>query len=101
MALDDYDGEIVLTGTWLYDGQAPTSIEVVARNFDAFWESVDYEEPGRELMPLGPEGRLYTVSFSSGRSSGWGPFQTIEALKAWADAQPWGPVTWDDRPDET
>ena len=97
MALDDYDGEVVLTGTWLYDGKSPTLIQVIARTFDAPHEAEDYEEPDREPMALGPEGRLYTVSFPSGRSSGWGPFQTIEALKIWVDAQPWGPVTWSDK----
>jgi len=77
MALDNYDGEVVLTGMWLYDGKSPTPIQVIARTFDASHEAEDCEDSDREPMPLGPDGRLYTVSFPSGRSSGWGPFQTI------------------------
>ncbi len=96
MALDDYLGEVVLTGTWLYDGKVPKPICVIARNFDAFWKSPDFEELDRDPIPLGPEGRLYTVAFPPARDWDAWPYQTVDELKAWADTQAWGPVTWDE-----
>jgi hypothetical protein len=97
--LDDYLGEPVFGGTWLYDGSVPMRIEIVAQNDDVRhgWELDELEhvveEHGGEPWdvglprPMGPDGVLY--------SAGGPQFDTIEEAKAWADAQPWGPVTWD------
>ena len=91
MALDDFKGEPVLSGTWLYGGVKAERISILARNYDyyyAMYEEADALE-GEEPTPLGPDGRLYYVSASP-------PLPTIEEAKAWADSQPWGPVDWDE-----
>ena len=100
MAINDYDGEPVLGGFWLYDGTVRMSVSVMKRNFDI--EHANYLEEmehvrldhGYELPPPqppaepGPDGVFYYVLNSPS-------FDTIDEAKDWADGQPWGPVTWD------
>ena len=91
MALDDWHGEPVLSGTWFYDGQVPERITILARNYDmrhSMYEADGMLEAGEEPVPLGPDGRLYYVSKSP-------PLRSLEEAKAWADMQPWEPVEWD------
>jgi hypothetical protein len=100
MALDDFQGEPVLNGTWLYDGSVPTRTQIVAYNFDLehayALEELDHvvEDHGGEPYdvgqprPMGPDGVLY-------RAQNGPLFDTIEEAKAWAGQQPWGPITWD------
>jgi hypothetical protein len=100
MALNDYRGEPVLSGSWLYGGVQRQRISIVAYDHDpayAQWlDDLAYEGPeihGHtcEQTPLGPEGRLYRVGQTSC------PYvPTVEEAKAWADRQPWGPVSWDE-----
>lgn len=100
MALDDHLGETVLGGVWFYDGAVGRRTHIVARNYDrehacevdAHGDVLTDYEDALEGIPaprqMGPDGVLYSVEN--------GPqFDTIEEAKAWADAQPWGPVTWD------
>jgi hypothetical protein len=94
MALNDLQGEPVTSGTWLYDGSIRRSIHIVARNYDLDWavrygDGHDTPAEGEVPMPLNDAGVIYYVE-------GTGPgFHTVEEAKAWADQQPWGPVTWD------
>ena len=91
MALNDYEGELILVGWFLYDGTVPTRVEIIARNYD-----VDYHlnaanvvlEPRERPASLGLDGRLY---YFKGNLE---PHPTLEAAQAWADRQPWGPVDW-------
>ena len=98
MAVDDFEGEPVRSGVWLYDGAVWRAATVVACNFDrAHAEAMDdaaHAAPGEEIdvppaRPLGPDGLLYHVSGTS-----CPPFETASDATAWADGQPWGPVRW-------
>ena len=81
----------VATGTWLYDRTIPMPIAVWAiPSFDSS-SRYDEEEKLDESRPI-PEtldGYLYITV--PGRDE----FLTVAAAKASADAQPWGPVSWD------
>jgi hypothetical protein len=85
--------KIVASGTWLYDGTVPYRIAIYAK--PARFESSRYDDDDEQLderrpIPDTKDGFLYYCW--PGRS---GEHLTIEDAKAWADAQPWGPVTWD------
>ncbi|EGF92294.1 hypothetical protein ABI_07280 [Asticcacaulis biprosthecium C19] len=68
---------------------------IVARNFDHSFDPDDEDnEPGAGPMSLGPDGRLYSLSFVY--ASVGGPWQTVAEAKAWANSQAWGPVKWED-----
>ncbi len=91
MALDDLEGVVVASGTWLYDGAIPKRTDVIARNYDPAWAgySADGLVEDGELGPVpGPDGLYYYVS-------GTGPFSTAVEAKAWTE-QAWGPIRWDD-----
>ncbi len=93
MALDDYDGETVATGQWLYDG-LPKRIEVVAFDCDYFFERMPTDD-GREMQvayPLNAEGRLYYLR-PEGDVLPLKPFTNIADAKQYALEQPWS-VTW-------
>jgi hypothetical protein len=101
MALDDENGEAVAWGTWLYGGTAPMRVAVAASTVDRvhWWALEEIEHVrsshGTELEPLGaprpmgPDGVMYHIQNTASPD-----FDTIEEAKAWADAQPWGPVRW-------
>jgi hypothetical protein len=102
MALNDFQGEPVLGGTWMYDGIEPRRVLIVACNFDQEFASreddrlygVDDHREGEEPdapQAMGPDGCLYYLRGTS--SPGLG---TVAEAKAWADSQPWGPVAWDE-----
>lgn len=58
--------EIVLTGTWLYDGTAETPVDIVALDYDWWYALAEADgqlHEGEKPMPLGPDGRLYYVRF--------------------------------------
>jgi len=91
MALNDHEGELVLVGWFLYDGAVPTRVEIVARNYDVYYQVNDDDdllERRDQAVPLGTDGRLY---YFKGNLQ---PHRTLEAAQAWADRQPWGPVDW-------
>ena len=102
MALDDFHGEPILGGTWLYDGILPRRIVIIARNYDIEYtgrqddllygkeEDRDLDNEPDAPIPLGPDGRLYYVQNTSSPGH-----QTIDEVKAWAASQPWAPITWD------
>jgi hypothetical protein len=86
----------VATGTWFYDGSIPRPIAVYLKrarfassrfNHDTDDEpSIDESRP----IPATKDGYLYYCF--PGNS---GEHLSVDEAKAWADAQPWGPVKWD------
>lgn len=82
--------KIVATGTWLYDGTMPQHIEITSRPVElASSRYVDEELDEASAIPQTPDGFVYYVGVTRG-----GQFRTLDDAKAWADAQPWGPVQW-------
>jgi hypothetical protein len=82
----------VVTGTWFYDGTVPNPIAVWAKPASESYSRYDEDDELDEHNPI-PETRdgfLYCTV------PGQGEFLTVEEAKASADAQPWGPVRWDD-----
>jgi hypothetical protein len=97
------DRRVAAKGVWLYDRTVPRTIEIYARpvkfagsrfqeadehtaadTFDGFILAEDAP------IPVTPDGFVYYLSTASG-----GEFHSLEEAKKWADAQPWGPVSWD------
>ena len=82
--------KIVATGTWFYDKTVPQRIAIYAK--PARFASSRYDDDDKldESRPIPDtiDGFLYYCRPGS-------EHLTIEDAKAWADAQPWGPVTWD------
>jgi hypothetical protein len=83
----------VAAGAWFYDGEVPRHLEITAKPAEFAGSRFDDEE---RLDPSTPvleavEGLLYEVGATAG-----GEFSSLAEAKAWADAQPWGPVLWDD-----
>lgn len=94
MALDDYEGEAVATGSWLYDGET-RKIEIVAFDCDYFFERMPGDD-GRdvwEAYSLNEEGRLYYLK-PDGEVLPLKPFTTVAEAKQYAMSQPWS-VRWD------
>ncbi|HLX82901.1 MAG TPA: hypothetical protein VKR59_03325 [Terriglobales bacterium] len=82
----------VATGTWLYDLTVPMEITVWAKPARLAWSRVDDDENIDETKPI-PETRDGFLYYY--RPGGSGEYMTLEEAKAMADAEPWGPVTWD------
>ncbi len=58
--------EIVLTGTWLYDGLVAKPVDIVALDYDWWYrlgELDDQLEVGEMPKPMGQNGYLYYVRF--------------------------------------
>jgi len=99
----DLEERIVSEGVWLYNGTVPITITALARPArlagSRFKEAE--ENPRIPETPMGfvldhstpipdtPDGFVYYLSLGSGAE-----FRTLDEAKKWADAQPWGPVTW-------
>jgi hypothetical protein len=81
----------VAIGTWLYDGTIPRKIEVIAK--PARFASSRYDEDDQlndnAPIPTTPDGLIYKCVPGGGEGA------TLQEAKAWAEAQPWGPVKWD------
>ena len=82
-------------GTWLYDRSAPREITIKRKPATLAYSRFDYEtdqiDEGRPV-PQTKDGFLY---FCWPANSG--EHLTVEDAKKWADAQPWGPVSWSTR----
>ncbi len=92
MARNDYEGEYVTGGEFLYDGQVPKRIAIIARDYDVWYSMAraeDWLEPGQRPTPLGPDGLLY---YQQGELK---PHQTLDDVKAWIEAKDYGPIKWD------
>ncbi len=102
MAINDYQGEAVLGGTWLYGGATSQRVWIVACNYDREHGMVldealhagDRKDDLPAPRPMGPDRVLYYV-----RGTSCPDMNSILEAKAWADRQPWGPVSWDEPED--
>jgi hypothetical protein len=85
--------KIVATGTWFYGETIPTRIEIYAKPAEFAYSQFDEDEDLNETapVPVTLDGFVYQASLGN-----CGEHQTLAEAKAWADAQPWGPVKWDD-----
>ncbi|MGJ4883013.1 hypothetical protein [Bradyrhizobium sp. HKCCYLRH1065] len=91
--------EKVAEGTWYYDGSVPRRIAIYKKEArlasSRFNRDTDDEPSIDESRPI-PEtkdGFLYYCLLGNS-----GEHLSLAEAKAWADAQPWGPVNWDDDP---
>ena len=83
----------VASGVWRYDGTIPRPVEITAKPVA---EACSRYDDGEQLVhgrptPQTPDGYLYEVGSTTG-----GEFTSLAEAKAWADAQAWGPVDWND-----
>ncbi|MDF0583536.1 hypothetical protein [Bradyrhizobium yuanmingense] len=89
--------EKVAEGTWHYDGDIPRRIAVYrkeARLSSSRFNRDTEEEPSIDEsrpIPETKDGFLYYCLLTNS-----GEHLSLDEAKAWADAQPWGPVKWDD-----
>jgi hypothetical protein len=98
---------IVATGTWLYDGDVPTTVQVVMLDHD-FWHTVgvaDGDVAPDEAPVLNDQGHLFYVrhrpGWPNGDSSFWPDtqgFHSSDEAVAAAEAAVPGPVTWQWKP---
>jgi hypothetical protein len=86
--------KIVATGTWLYDRTIPRRIAVYAKPARFAASRYDEDDQLDESKPI-PETLDGFLYFLVPGGDGDGEHLTIDAAKAAADAQPWGPVVWD------
>jgi hypothetical protein len=95
IARDDFDGEVVPVGEWLYDGTVAKLAEVVAFDCDYFFERMPTDDGRPEWAPhaLNEHGLLYYLR-TAGELLPLTPFSSVAEAIAWADRQPWAPVTW-------
>jgi hypothetical protein len=86
-----YATRIAATGLWLYDGAVSRRIDICARpaQYAASRYNDDDEVDESTPIPRTPDGQVYYVGTTAG-----GEFLTLAQAMAWADAQPWGPVKW-------
>lgn len=94
---------IVKKGTWLYDETAVKPVDIVALDFDWWYEMVKNEdglEEGEQPIPLGDDGYIYYVRFQrTGESEHptWvdsgGERSLSEAIKV-AESKVTGEITW-------
>jgi hypothetical protein len=89
--------ERVASGTWYYDHQVPRPIFICRKEARLAESRINYDTDGEPALdetrpiPETKDGYLYYCS-----SANSGEHLSIDDVKAWADAQPWGPVKWDD-----
>jgi len=95
--------KLAASGTWLYDSSVPRRIQIWARRAEeaasryvedlsgAATSSEGFVIDDKSPIPATQDGYVYYVGATAG-----GEFPSVEAAKAWADAQPWGPVVWED-----
>jgi hypothetical protein len=87
-----YTKQIVATGTWLYAGTIARKVEVFS--VPAMYSSTRYDEDDHLVearpIPQTADGSVYKTSCG-------GEEKSLEAIMKWADAQPWGPVKWDNK----
>ena len=90
--LEQHGWRKIATGAWFYDRIVPMPISVWAKPAHLAASRYDDDDhlDGSRPVPETIDGFLYCCWPTSS-----GEHQTLEAAKAAADAQPWGPVTWD------
>lgn len=90
------DENAVATGIWYYDGLVPRRIAIYRKEArfasSRFDRDTDDEPTIDESRPIPATKDGYLYRCIPGNS---GEHLSVEGAKAWADAQPWGPVKWD------
>lgn len=89
------EASTVAVGSWLYGGIAQLPVRIIALPYDYWYElgKADGQlEPGEEPTPLGPDGVLYYVSFTTVDSPG---YPTIVQAKESAQNRVQTPVRWE------
>jgi len=90
---------VVARGTWFYNHTVPFLIEVRSRPVEFAGSRFIEDEHGEFIIdehapiPNTPDCLVYSLSLGAGRE-----FKTLTDAKNWADAQPWGPVIWEESP---
>jgi hypothetical protein len=94
MSIEDYRGAVVAVGDWLYDGSVRETVEIVAFDYD-FWFELPGDDGRREWKPypLNEDGFLYYIRHGS-EPLPIKPFASMIEAKQWIEEQPWAPVTW-------
>jgi len=90
-------GYKVAEGTWYYDGSVPRRIAILrkeARFASSRFDHNTYDEPTVDESRPVPETKDGYLYYCFPANSG--EHLSMSEVKAWADAQPWGPVKWDD-----
>ena len=91
--MEEYpNNKIVATGIWFYDRTVPKRIVIYAKPARFANSRYDDDDQLDERRPI-PDTRDGFLYFCD--PGGYGEYLTIDEAKAEADAQPWGPVTWD------
>jgi len=85
--------EVVATGIWFYDRTAPRLISIMRKPATMAYSRFDHETGQTDESRPVPETKDGFLYYSSLGASG--EYFDVEDAKAWADAQPWGPVRWD------
>ena len=93
---------IVRSGTWLYDGTAPTGVHIICQNYDYWYvlgEAGDYDLEPDERPSLNSEGVAYYIVFGTApnehpfgvRGSG---FMSADDAALWAETQVPSSIQW-------
>lgn len=82
---------LVASGTWFYDKTVPKPISIYAVPARLSGSRYDDDDQLDESTPIPNtvDGFVYRCSLGGG-----GEHATVDEARAWADSQPWGPVTW-------
>lgn len=86
------EAKIVATGTWFYDRTVPRQIWIYAKPAHMAWSRFDDNDQLDESRPI-PKTKDGFLYFCFPAKSG--EYLTIDEVKEWANAQPWGPIIWD------
>ena len=94
---------IIRSGTWLYDGSVDRPVDVIALEFDWWYELARADgqlEEGEEPASVGPDGCLYYARFQHAGTS-VSPttvdspgFETLDEAMSAAQAKVAGPIKW-------
>jgi hypothetical protein len=97
------DTKIVKRGIWLYDGTVEKPVDIIALDYDWWYELAKADgmlEPDEDPEPLGKEGYIYYVRFKRALETegpNWvdscGHQELKEAIKA-AEAKVSGGIKW-------
>jgi len=88
------DAKTVAAGEWVYDGDTPQPVRIIALAYDHWYEigkADDQLEPDEEPTALGPDGVLYYASFTGVDSAGYPTI--IQAMGA-AQTRVMAPIQW-------
>lgn len=100
---------VVAEGVWVYDESVPKLVDVIALDYDYWYEIAladDELEPGEQAGPFSADGTIYYVRFRMAGSTDeptWmdhGGFTTVDDAKRAAESVAPSPIAWLDPADE-